>query len=97
MTVQQFDGSAVQVFQEKTGNYVWTPAHKSLRDRLTQAGITGTHLLTKRSGKGMTGDYLYEIVADAVKDLGFSGYTPHGLRNAAGAALAEAGCTVDES
>ena len=30
------------------------------------------------------------------KRLGFPGFSPHGLRHLAGAALAEAGCTVDE-
>jgi integrase len=34
MKASQFDGTAVELFQVKTGAYVWVPAHKKLREHL---------------------------------------------------------------
>jgi integrase len=36
------------------------------------------------------------MVCNACFDLGYPGYSPHGLRHLAGSALAEAGATMDE-
>jgi enterobacteria phage integrase len=96
MKASQYDGLAIQLIQEKTGEPVWLPVHKALRDHLTTTGIEGDYLLLRRGGKPMTGDYLGEIIREAVKDLGYPGYSAHGLRHLAGASLAEAGCSVHE-
>jgi integrase len=96
MKARQYDGAAVELFQEKTGVYVWLPVHKALRDHLAATGIEGDHLLTRRGGKPMTGDYLGELIRGAVNDLGHPDYTAHGLRHLAGSALAEAGCSIHE-
>jgi integrase len=34
MKLSQFDGTAIEVVQEKTGTYVWLPAHEKLREHL---------------------------------------------------------------
>jgi integrase len=34
MKASQFDGTAVELYQVKTGTYVWVPAHKRLREHL---------------------------------------------------------------
>ncbi len=96
MKVAQFEGGAVELIQEKTNTPVWLPAHRALRDHLTATGVTGSHLLLRCGGKPMTGDYLGELLRGAVNDLGFPGYSAHGLRHLAGAALAEAGASVHE-
>ncbi len=96
MKASQFDGTGVELVQVKTGTYVWLPAHRALRDHLTATGIKGEYLLLRRGGKPMTGDYLGEIIREAVNELGYPGYSAHGLRHLAGAALAEVECTVHE-
>jgi integrase len=105
MKASQFDGTAVELFQVKTGAYVWVPAHKRLREHLAETGIDGSHLLVKgqsgpgglRHGRGpYTAKSLGNLVCNACAELGFPGYSPHGLRHLAGAALAEAGATIDE-
>jgi hypothetical protein len=62
MKASQFDGTAVELFQVKTGAYVWVPAHKRLRQHLAETGIDGSDLLVKgqagpgglRHGRGLT-------------------------------------------
>ena len=36
------------------------------------------------------------LVCSIASELGYKGYSPHGLRHLAGVALAEAGCTVPQ-
>jgi integrase len=36
------------------------------------------------------------MICDQCADFGFPGYSPHGLRHLAGAALAEAGATIEQ-
>jgi integrase len=95
MKASQFDGTAVELYQVKTGTFVWMPAHKALRDHLTSTGIAGEYLLTGLRGP-FTGSGLGNLIAETVTALGFPGYSPHGLRHLAGAALAEAGASVHE-
>ncbi len=99
------------VMQEKTNTRVWVPAHRRLREYLatvprttTRKGVEqdNTHILTSQYGRkfaatGVT-NRIIEITRD---DLGFKDedgdvYSPHGLRHACGAALAEAGCSAQE-
>jgi integrase len=93
MKASQFDGTAVELFQVKTGTYIWAPAHRTLREHLAETGIEGG----LRHGRGpYTAKSLGNLVCNACAELGFPGFSPHGLRHLAGAALAEAGATVDE-
>jgi integrase len=96
MKTSQFDGTAVELYQFKTGTYVWMPAHKALRDHLANTGIAGEHLLVGRTGKPFSHGGLSNLIKDAVDGLGYSGYCAHGLRHLAGAALAECGASVHE-
>ena len=96
MKTSQFDGTAVQLVQYKTGTYVWMPAHRALRDHLAQTGIRGEYLLTNRSGRRYNDRSLSNLITKTVEELGFPGYSAHGLRHLAGAALAESGASVHE-
>lgn len=96
MDKARFDGTAIQVIQEKTGTPVWIPAHKRLRDHLTATGIPGDYLLESGWGLPYRATSLTNMIIIACKDAGFPGYSPHGLRHSAGSALAEAGCSVHE-
>jgi integrase len=94
MKGRQFDGTAVELFQVKTGTYVWMPAHRALQAHLT--GRVGEYLLTNRWGKPFIAKSLSTRIAIVCCELGFDGYSAHGLRHLAGSALAEAGCSVHE-
>lgn len=91
-----FDGTAIEVVQQKTGTYVWVPAHKNLRDHLTATGIVGDYLLTSKRGHQYAAKTLTNMICEACTDLGFPGFSPHGLRHLAGSSLAEAGCSLHE-
>jgi integrase len=92
----QFDGTAISVVQEKTGTPCWIPAHIRLREHLAGTGIDGEFLLTSTRGGPFRATSLTTMICDACIALGFPGFSPHGLRHLAGAALAEAGCSMDE-
>lgn len=74
--------------------YVWLPAHEKLREHL--AGCTGPHLVVSSWGRPFGAQSLSPLIVAICKELGFSGYSPHGVRHLAGSALAEAGCSVHE-
>jgi len=83
--------------QEKTGTYVWIPCHRILRDHFNADGIgDGPFLLMSTRGDRFRGTSLTTMICNACKDFGFPGYSPHGLRHLAGAALAEAGATLEQ-
>jgi integrase len=94
MKVKQFDGSAVELYQVKTGTYVWVPAHKRLREHL--AGVTGEYMLESNRKSRYTDQSLSRLIREACEGVGYPTYSPHGLRHLAGASLAEAGCSVHE-
>jgi integrase len=96
MKWKQFDGTAVELFQVKTGTYVWVPAHKRLIEHLAGRTDRAEYLLESRYKSRYNDQSLSRLVADACEGLGFPGYSPHGLRHLAGASLAEAGCSVHE-
>lgn len=95
MARSQYDGSAVEVVQEKTGTYVWVPAHKLLREHLAE-GIDGDYLLTSSRGGKFKATSITNMICDQCAEFGFPGYSPHGLRHLAGSALAEAGATIEQ-
>jgi integrase len=96
MERKHFDGSAISVVQQKTGTHVWIPCHQKLREHLRATGYDQPYLLLSTLGKPLRKTSLTNMVIAACKDLGFPGYSPHGLRHRAGAALAESGCSTDE-
>ena len=88
--------SAPAAFSTAGGTYVWLPAHKRLREHLA-GNIDGSeYLLTSNRKTRYTDESLTRLVCEACAEVGFPGYSPHGLRHLAGAALAESGCSVHE-
>lgn len=96
MTWARFDGTAVDVVQQKTGTYCWIPAHPRLLDRLAATPRTGDYILMSERGGPYRATSLTNLVCSACAELGYAGYSAHGLRHLAGAALAEAGCSPQE-
>jgi integrase len=96
MQTKHFDGSAIEVVQQKTGTYVWIPCHAHLRDHLKATGIFGDYLLTSAYGGPYKATSLTNNIILECKRLGFPRFSGHGLRHLAGASLAEAGCTIHE-
>jgi integrase len=72
------------------------PAHTQLRVHLSATGIGGEYLLTKEDGTRFSDGGLSNLITRVVRELGFPGYSAHGLRHLAGAALAEVGASVHE-
>jgi integrase len=86
----------IYVVQEKTGTKLWVPAHKRLREYLdTLPRGEGTILVSPRGGP-YAKKTISNLVCAICIELGFKGYSPHGLRHLAGASLAEAGCTTEQ-
>jgi len=90
------------VVQEKTGTKVWVPAHRRLREHLATMPRESKFIMTAaHGGKFKPTSVTNRIIEITRDDLGFldpdgDSYSPHGLRHAAGAALAQAGCTVPQ-
>lgn len=96
MKKAQYDGTAIEVVQEKTGTYVWVPAHAKLREHLSTDGMPGDYLLNSSRGSKYKAQSITNMICEQCADFGFPGYSPHGLRHLAGAALAEAGATIEQ-
>jgi enterobacteria phage integrase len=96
MKATQFDGTAVELYQMKTGTYVWVPAHKRLIEHLANRTDRGEYLLESRYKKRYNDQSLSRLISEACEGVGYPGHSPHGLRHLAGASLAEAGCSVHE-
>jgi integrase len=97
MQRKHFDGTAIEVVQEKTGTFVWIPCHRILRAHFNADGIgEGPYLLMSTRGDRFRATSLTTTICNACTDFGFPGYSPHGLRHLAGAALAEAGATLEQ-
>jgi integrase len=96
MAWNNFDGSAIEVVQEKTGTCVWIPAHPRLSQHLNTLDRTSPFILTSERGTPYRATSITNQVCSACKELGFPGHSPHGLRHLAGSSLAEAGCTPHE-
>jgi integrase len=94
-----YDGSAIQWTQGKTGDPVWLPAHRDLRALLDEAQSTRTsvQVVTNQSGQPYTGDGFRTQFFRLIKRLEAAGkvgpgLTFHGLRHTAGKVLDELGC-----
>jgi integrase len=95
MTDHDYDGQAVAVVQEKTGEKVWVPAHRDLKARLDARQKKFMLIRTKR-GKAFKPTRLSHMFHAAVLRAGLDGYTLHGLRTTAATNLAEVGCSDSE-
>jgi integrase len=96
MLWDDFDGRRIYVVQEKTGTKVWVPAHIRLRNYLAALPHESEFILTSPKGGAYRKTSVTNLVCSITAELGFKGYSLHGLRHLAGASLAEAGCTVPQ-
>lgn len=99
MLWSDYDGSAIQVAQEKTGAKVWIPVHPTLKTELDawRKSATAATILTNMSGHPYTQRTLSSRFGKYVRRLPeLSGVVFHGLRKTAAAKLAEAGCSPAE-
>ncbi|MFN3075875.1 MAG: site-specific integrase [Alphaproteobacteria bacterium] len=96
MTWGQYDGSAIEVTQQKTGAKVWIPAHSALRSALANAPRRAVTILTAPGGRPWKPDHFRHQWRRSILAAGLDGKTFHGLRKTAAAALAESGCSDRE-
>jgi integrase len=96
MLWSQYDGRTVRLRQQKTKTPLVIPASRELIAALTDAPRRAAVILTTRTGRPWRADHLRPELARVVRELGFPGYSFHGLRKRTGALLAEAGCTERE-
>jgi integrase len=91
-----YDGSHIHVVQEKTGTKLWVPAHVRLRNFLAALPRESDFILTSPRGGAYRKTSVTNLVCNITAELGFKGYSPHGLRHLGGGSLAEAGCSVPQ-
>lgn len=93
MTWADYDGSGIAVVQHKTGEPVWIPCHKELKAELDSWEKTATTILTNSHGRPWKGRSFYQMMHRKIHEHPeLNGLVFHGLRKAAAARLAEAGC-----
>lgn len=99
MTWEHYDGTAIQVKQEKTGADLWVPVHRVLRAALDRwrADSPGDEILTNiKNEPWSSGSFQVSIHHEIKLHAKLAGMVFHGLRKAAATRLAEAGCSSKE-
>lgn len=91
-----YDGSALNVTQGKTGAALWLPCTEQLRVALDAAPKRGLTILARPDGSPMNYHYLARIMRDERTRLGLERYDLHALRYRGVMELAWAGCDDDE-
>ncbi len=91
-----FDGSWIQLKQQKTGRRVAVPVSEDLRATLQMIPQISPLILMSSRGRPWTSDGFRTSWAKAVKQANIEGLTFHDLRGTAVTRLAEAGCTEAE-
>lgn len=94
-----YDGRVIRLKQSKTGAELVIPLHWGLRGEMAEwkKAATSMHILTTRKGKPWIPTHLSQDLGRALVAAGLpAGLNIHGLRKAAAARLADAGCTVHE-
>lgn len=92
----QFDGTSIEVRQQKGDELLSIPCHPSLRDELCAMPRDDGFILLGERGGPLKAASLSVMVTRQLRRMGITGYSIHGLRKNAGNALAEAGCTDHE-
>jgi integrase len=72
------------------------PVSKKLQRVLSTVNDRSGHLLTNRLGRKWNAQSLSRAIRNRLKELGWDGYTTHGLRKNAGIYLAENGANVPQ-
>lgn len=100
MRWDQYDGNVIYVKQQKTGASVWIPVHSTLKrhlDAWRSSRVVAQTILTNAWGRPWLPRTLSSTFSRLIlKHPTLSGLVFHGLRKAASAKLAEAGCTAFE-
>lgn len=99
VTWNSYDGTAFEIRQAKTGEPLWVPAHRELRQILETAPSKGksTQIVVGAKGRPLTQSGFQTLFFGLVKQLRDRGAVEpglsfHGLRHTVGKRLAEAGC-----
>jgi integrase len=92
----QFDGDAIEVRQQKTGEPLIIPCHVRLKALLERVPRRSQFILVGERGSPLAPESLSTAFRRALRRAGITGYSVHGLRKNAGVALADAGCDMRE-
>jgi integrase len=96
MTRAAYDGEGIQVLQQKTRQAVWIPVHARLRTYLDVLPKDALLLVTNSNSRPVEESKFSKGFRTWLDAHGLPGLHFHGLRHAAGRALAEAGCSTKE-
>lgn len=92
-----YDGTGIQVRQQKTGAELWIPCHQVLKVALAGANsLHEGHILSLGGGSRILDGTFRAIFRKEQVMLGAADYQFHGLRKNAVTMLAEAGCSPHE-
>ena len=91
-----YDGSCIEIRQEKTGQPLVIPTHCRLRAYLDLLPKDSLLFVVDASGQPLDETTFSKDFRAALDAAGLEGLHFHGLRHSAGRALAEAGCTAHE-
>jgi integrase len=92
----KFNGDAIEVRQQKTGEPLIIPCHKLLKAALQSAPRKSEFILVGERGGPLGPESLSTAFRRVLQRAGIRGYSVHGLRKNAGTALADAGCDMQE-
>ncbi len=91
-----YDGSCIEVRQEKTDEPLVIPAHRRLRAHLDQLPKDSLLFVVDANGQPLDETSFSKQFRTALDAAGLDHLHFHGLRHSAGRALAEAGCSAHE-
>lgn len=99
MTWGMYDGTGIQVKQEKTDEELWIPVHRVLREALDRWKCEPARekiLINAWDREWAESSFAVAIHTEIKKHRKLDGMVFHGLRKAAATRLAEAGCSTHE-
>lgn len=96
MTWSAYDGTAIEVTQEKTGARTWLPCPARLKTWLDARDRRAVTILTRPDGKPWGLSHFQHQASAAIRAAGLQGVVWHGLRAMAAVQLAEAGASDAE-
>lgn len=97
MRWSDYDGEGITCTQQKTGTKLWIACHEDLKAELAQWPKDAVTILTNTKGQPWDAKtFQVRIHQEIRRHIELTGLVFHGLRKAAAARLAEAGCTALE-
>jgi integrase len=91
-----YDGSRINLVQQKTGSPLAIPVHRILKRRLYEAERHGDYILLTRTGLPYMERTFSRDFMKARAKAELTGLSFHGLRHTAASKLAEVGCSAPE-